>query len=292
MKDLDWLNFNWGDASLSGRKFEKTDMSLQVKLNYPLVTSLMQLDLGLAQTTFYYSQISNHFNENALRLVTREEMINGQKTAYIQDEIKIEINNLIFSKMKFILLYDRRTNSHQVEHNSKLQPIGSLGMDFCTDKILIIDYPKCRLAVLDSLPKAFQNFNFQKIRLEKHCILLPFVINEKEEHLIFDTGSSLFSLLLDRAGWNKLKGTEKPKKFKISAWGKNYTAYESSLSAKVSFADTRLAMQPVYYCSYVNKSSDFLRSIGALGFVGNRYFLDKLIVLDFQGLRVAISNSY
>jgi hypothetical protein len=286
MVDIDkWINFNWVSADMNGRRFEKTAMTVDVDLSLTGTKEIMQFDLGLGATIFYYSMLSDFISKETIKLESGKAVINGQKTAFILDQINIKMGNEIFSKNGFGLLYDHPLDSNDVIYHEDL-PIGSIGVDFCEDKVLIIDYPNCRFSIFDSLPGNYAHVNFTSFRRNGHFIILPFEIQNKIEHFIFDTGSSLFSMAVDKDIWVKIPKKGKPREFNISAWNSIYTAIENAADIDIKFDGASLNKYPIYYCSHLDKDRSYYRSIGVSGIVGNTYFLEKTVIIDFKELKI------
>jgi len=100
-------------------------------------------------------------------------------------------------------LYD----SSGIDWTNKANPviIGTLGTDLIDNKVVVIDYPKLQLLIGDSLPAAFRDqFQPTHFMFVMRRILLPATLLTKKTMLYFDSGSSAFELLTDKATCFKL----------------------------------------------------------------------------------------
>ena len=96
--------------------------------------------------------------------------------------------------------------------------IGTIGADFFQNKILVIDYKSDRLAVVETLPTEYQDAYFEEFSIKNGRINIPFRINGKTEYLMFDTGSSIFSLVTTKQNALNIGGTEIVDSLKVPSW--------------------------------------------------------------------------
>lgn len=165
---------------------------------------------------------------------------------------------------------------------------GRLGLEALLGRIIQIDYPRRRLCQLDE-----QQFQALVPRL----LLTParirskklFVYAELNGHywpgLFFDSGASLYPLLVDKQQWQHLTGRRgaEPDNHYLRGWSRNQliTTVGAPLLQKVSLTGIALADASVYYTR--ERPRHFAGyPVDATGLIGNAPFFEDVVVLDLR----------
>lgn len=164
--------------------------------------------------------------------------------------------------------------------------IGTLGLDFFSNVAagFGVDYKKQQIyclsrKLLDSIsahyPDNFLDYldTYQKM---KNKILLHFNIEGIEQLAIFDTGSSLFELVVPPDQWQKITGCNIDdsfvnKRIEGMAWGKPLTAFGVEVEKYIHFSMHLKRLRTIY---------TMVPSISTLPVIGNALFFNDVIVLD------------
>lgn len=286
-----WIPFRWNGASISGKYFDKIAMSVPVTLENLPYKFEMQLDLGAITTVIYGNSIKPYFDEYPqlkskidTNLVFR---MQNKKYNMLKDfEIKIgneqskKINIVFMKDFGDSLTYDSiRTNT--VKH------IGTVAPDLFKDNILIIDFSKNRLCVVDKLPDDYQNAAFELFTEKQGRIFIPLVIDGKKEDLLFDTGSSIFPLMTTEQRAVKIGGDIIADSLKISSWGDYYMIYGNKIKSKIEFGNKRLNEAIVYYDKQ-KRNDQFFNNEKIWGITGNAYFLNNIVIIDYKNKKFGV----
>ena len=159
--------------------------------------------------------------------------------------------------------------------------VGTIGPDIFQGKVLIIDYPHKRLCVVDKLPKEFAKVSFQPFKLKNGRIKIPLRINNVQEDLLFDTGSSLFSLLTTKQRAMATATDVVKDSIQTSSWGKYYYVYGRSTKGNIFFGNKRLSESLVFYDN-LNTFDKFYNEENIWGITGNAYFLNNTVIIDYK----------
>jgi hypothetical protein len=89
-------------------------------------------------------------------------------------------------------------------YTSTEKNIGTIAPDLFKDKYLIIDYPNKRICVTKNLPRKLSKVDFQACSITSGRVTIPLTINGKVENLMFDSGSSMFSLITSEENANQI----------------------------------------------------------------------------------------
>ena len=155
----------------------------------------------------------------------------------------------------------------------------------------VIDYKNQRLCGIESLPSDWeQRVEFVDIEYvkESNLVFLPLQIGDITYRVMFDTGSSIFPLL---SSLSKIARISNPDRcvdsLTVLSWGKPVDVYGYIPDVKIMLGKEELDNSlPVYGSDMLNDKN--LDRSGYWGLTGNRYFLDKTIVIDYKNRRFGI----
>jgi hypothetical protein len=171
--------------------------------------------------------------------------------------------------------------------------IGTIGEDMIDGKILILDYPKRKLDILDSLPeKLRQKTKLSSFMLMKGSILLPATLNNKQTILFFDTGSSAFELLTSKTTSDQLAIQDAvTASYPVKSWGRILTANTRLSADSLTIASQKL---PIKKVTYIEGASDSqvqqMLKLGIGGMIGNKLFLNSILIIDTKNKKFGISQ--
>lgn len=165
---------------------------------------------------------------------------------------------------------------------------GRLGLESLLGRIIQIDYPQRRLCQLDE-----QQFQAMVPRL----LMTPARIRSKKlfvyaelngqywPGLFFDSGASLYALLVDKQQWQHLTGRQgaEADNHYLRGWSHSQliTTVGAPLLEKVSLAGIALADTVVHYT--LERPRHFANyPVAATGLVGNALFFEDIVVLDLR----------
>lgn len=282
---LEWIKFNWIGDSVSCRFYDKLAMIIPVTVENLPQKFNMQLDLGAVNTVFYGNSFKPFVENNP-----------GFKSK-IYSSLTSDINNKIYYKFRNVDLtldgvpfvkrdiLDFRDFGEVIPKDSIFsnseKHIGTLAPDLFQNKVLIIDYPHKRICVTENVPKQFSKAAFQKFKIKYGRIKIPFIIDGKEHYLLFDTGSSIFSLLTKKTSATGISQNSISDSLKISSWGEYYMVYGKRTNVKIQFGKKELKPTLVYY-DEIKKNDFFYDQENIWGITGNAYFLDRVILIDYK----------
>lgn len=160
--------------------------------------------------------------------------------------------------------------------------IGTIGIDIFKNKVLIIDYPNQQLCILEDVPKDF-SAKMIDIELDKNNRpLLPLKINNKTFKILFDTGASVFPLLVPEENINIFSSNPIQDSLKVRSWGNFHYVKGRKISEKFILAGIEFKNKMIYSSTGkgIDKNSD--------GVTGNILFLDKIVILDLKNKKFGI----
>lgn len=174
--------------------------------------------------------------------------------------------------------------------------IGTIGADFVQNKVLVIDYKKSQLCIVDSLSKKItENVKFISYKSDfKGRVILPFEIDNQTMDAMFDTGNSMLGFTSTKENWLALCDNSNVAKFeKLNSWGNIVDVLESPLRYKLTIKGTDLSIinaKLSFLNPKPNGMNQFFNQSKISGLTGNIFFLDRCIILDFKNTKFGIVN--
>lgn len=288
---LEWIPFNWEGDSISGKYFDKLAINIPVTLDNLPHKFNMQFDLGATTTVVYGNSIKPYlekYNELKNKIdTTLTFRIQSQKNFKFKS-VNLKLGAVIFKNINIGHFKGFGENIPLDSMNTKSEKhIGTIAPDIFQDKILIIDYPNKRICITKELPRQFSKVNFQTCLIEDGRIKIPLNINNKEENLMFDTGSSLFDLMTTEARADKISNNVIVDSLKISSWGEFNMVYGRTVNSTIKYGQQQLKPATVFY-DRINKFDRFYDEEKIWGITGNAYFLNNIVIIDYKNKRFGV----
>ncbi|QHS63553.1 hypothetical protein [Chitinophaga agri] len=175
------------------------------------------------------------------------------------------------------------------QHNA-MEIIGTLGTDLIDNKTVVINYPQKYMLISDPHTQQQAGQTWADLIYEKRKILLPFSVGGTEKIAFFDTGSSAYGLLTDKATALQLASPGAlPTSRNVSSWGRLLTATSFKTTDSITIADKKL---PLGFITYIEGVSDAqvsaMKKSGMGGMTGNALFIHNILVIDTRNKKFCI----
>ncbi len=286
---LPWMRFIWESDSLAGRHFEKIGISIPLKIEDLPYDFTAQLDLGAVHTVFYGKPLAPYlemFPELESKLdTTLVQGYVGYDACRVFQHINLYLDKVPFKDVP-VGHYADFGDSISMDSAKTDTPkhIGTIAPDLFQGKVLLIDYPNERLCVLDSMPAIMQQkADFVTFNIRNGRIKIPAMVGSVEKNLLFDTGSSLFSIFTSKD--NSVFFTEPTTPVVDSIvgnqWKGVFKVYGQKITKDIKIG--KYTMKPSLVYSLDDKGQkQFEDEENVIGITGNVYFLDKLVIIDYK----------
>ncbi len=259
------IPFLWSNDSLNGIFFEKTAIHIPVKFKN--------------DTTVYYFQFDTGANKSYL--------YTGEKSDLsIIRKINTEVN--LTSSIGQIILFPKTSNSTYKKNDRNY--IGTIGSDYLSDKIVEIDFVNQKINILNDYSEL--DYHIEHLKLTRGRPTINFAIEGKNYSFLFDTGSSLFDMWTTKRLWKKWKEKDSEiMKFPISSWGKINTSFRAKVKDSI-FENSKIKIDLNYIWYNSNKKfQKMFRQANVSGIIGNKPFLEDILLLDFRNSKIAIRKT-
>lgn len=257
-------DFTWKNKTLNNELFEKSSMHIPVKFEGDSTVYYFQFDTGSNKSFLYTGPKSN------VKILER-----------------IKTKTKLSTSIGDVVLLPRKSNSTYVE-NGKIF-IGTIGSDILKDQIIEIDFIKQKLIVLDEYD--LYDYNLFEMKLSYGRPVMRFTIEDEDYSFLYDTGASLFDLWTTQKLWSEwqIQSSDKDE-FPISSWGKINISYRSLFDNPNKDNEVMSKLKYIWYNSNNNFEKTF-KDAGVHGIIGNRPFLENILLLDFKNKRIGIKKS-
>ena len=248
---LSWTRMIWHSASVGGRSVEHAALMVEIQLDGMDTPAIMQLDLGSDATMVYgvpYTQLRRNDTAVGRNLVSLSGVLANCRFQGERFHVRADFGDPITP--------------------GKPISLGTVGLDFFTQRILVLDFVRQRLAVLNKgvdLPPAVQHqIDVTPIETRNGKMFVAVTLNGREERgLFYDTGSSLFSLMTTRNRWRELTGRrpDDPANdiWTIKSWGKDAPLIGAPMKGELCVARACISDPLVYFESSGLEGLDFDR---------------------------------
>lgn len=282
--------FYWSPAEISGRHFDKAAMYLPISLDTVSELHYSQFDLGSDATVLYQNNFKSITDYNYLKFDSLSDY-NPERPLFMIKDVDLNIGKINFGKRNVLGLYNYgepiiRKKNAPVSENS----IGTIGADIFQNKIVVINFPNQTISVLDTTNSALENyFSFEKCKIENKRIIVPIILKGKTHFFMYDTGSSLFPMVTSFSNWKEITNQKINDTLSITNFGNPLIMLGSNASIEINIGMNTLTDFGVYYekDNYFDKMFEHLKCDGI---IGNAFFFNKTICIDFKNKRFGIAK--
>lgn len=262
--------FVWESGLTGNRRDEQRALLIPVTLPSSRQIVYMQLDTGSPVSMLYRDQL-NH-------LLTAD-------TTQPINELTLQLGgqSIVLKKPTII----KQGGGGDVASTAP-RIIGTFGTDFLSQHVVQLDFPKKKLTMMDTVPTSInRQVVWSPLLYERGNILLPARLRARPSLLYWDTGSSRFGLLTDRATWASMAAVDAvPDRYTVQSWGKPLTAHTVATPDSIQLGKRTV---PIGYVSYIEGASDSqinrMMALGIGGMTGNQLFLQSTLLLDTRNRR-------
>ena len=279
---ISWAKFIWTNGYLGEKYYEKTAMLIPCKINDIENPVTLQFDLGCDVTGVYENTLRSIIPKNSSLTDRIKKIKKIFKSKYILEKLGIHFGNYFAENNQSYLFEDY---GEKVENFNKKDTIhiGTMGRDLFKNKVLIIDYPKQRFAICNTIPKEY-NSKLIDIEIDKYGkIILPMKLNGRNLKILFDNGSSIFPIITPAKNMSKFSISIDVDTIAVSSWGEKHVVTGKVIKDTFELAGQKFQNVRVYANHSglgIDNSTD--------GMTGNTLFWDKIIIIDFKNKKFGV----
>jgi hypothetical protein len=286
-----WFAFTWYSAKLKGKEY-RVAMLIPVKVRDLPGNFVTQFDLGSDATVLYEQAIRNYFASRAQLYAqvdtTRRGTTDTGTVHYHTTGLPLTFGG---ARVAHPLLYAKYGEAVPLDslRTPSTKLVGTIGGDFLAGKVLVIDYPRQRMCVLDSVDAYWRaRTAFVGSRVKNNRMQIPLTVKGRTHWVLFDTGASLFSLTTAEPTWQSLVRPGPPTDtLVVGSWGKQVPFYAAPVQAPVYLGHHRLPAAAAWF-TRDQRHLDFMKAEQIDAVTGNAFFQQRIVVLDFKQRRFGV----
>ena len=285
---IPWARFEWVGMDVGTQHVAKAALAVPITFKDVDGVYYLQLDLGSDQTMLYEVPFR--------RVLTRAGRTNALKGTTVIDA------NVAGVELPRFRIGVRLKYGEPLTPQDPVQDIGTLGLDFFEKRLLLLDYPAQRLAILPgdaTLPADItKTVSFVPLIRRNEKLFVPVTLNGKEypDDFFFDTGASLFPVVTTRNFWQQTTGRtgDEPDNRVVTgqSWGDRIKLVGAPLQGEAQIGTVRLSHPLAYFVVTGKDNLDFDKwQYKVKGSIGNALFYeDCVVVIDLPHNRFGVAR--
>ncbi|MFD2787501.1 hypothetical protein [Hymenobacter rubripertinctus] len=246
-------------------------------------TCYLQFDTGAPYTLLYARQLAalaERYPHLAPALAVQENVVPEFRFALGSSQVKVGQARVLLN------------GAGQLPADS-LAPfiIGTLGTDVLEGRVLVLDYAAGRFTLGHEVPPALAaRTHFAPLTFPERRVLLEAGVDGESRQLLFDSGSSAYTLITSQQNWQRMALPGAPARTDTTnSWGKKLLVHTVPTAARFRFGATDLPLGTVTYMEGMNLMQQMLtRFSGLEGMLGNEPFVGGTLILDVKGGRYGV----
>ena len=285
---IKWIDFQWNDPKEKDAIFLKSRLdTLDYNFNW-------QLDTG-SPYTFLNGATWDIFNKRFPLLTT---MIKQVDTLHQGNYYKVPSPPFTFYEKKFladtILKNDKMGGGFPEDYLDKYRgngfQMGTIGLDMFKNDVLILNFKENKIGYADKLSHAFylKKIRVSNFRFYKNRIIIPVQIGKDSFSFMYDCGASMFTLQTTP----KKSASFSPSVYSDTLFGINNGETGEVHNVIGGKTDKQVSILGKKYKDviiYIEKGeSEIFDEADVAGIIGNKLFLDHIIVIDFKRKKITL----
>lgn len=271
---IEWNEFVWMESTFGEEYYSKAAILIPFRFNGINEDYYLQLDTEASSLLY-----GNSFYdvEPSYRVIKKKD-----KRPYVVS-IDGTLSKYVFTNENFGLLQDYGATLEELKE-SEYKLIGSLGLDFFKNRILIIDFSEEKFVILNNqndVPiNIKKNSVFLDMKYKNNKIYLKSKIGAKNLSLIYDTGSSIFDIVTNKEIWTSLTNVKNDKDIKlleVPSWGTIVQLKGARAENDWEIGDVIIEKPLIFHEASGLENFNF-KSIKVDGLLGNAIFYDNHII--------------
>jgi hypothetical protein len=279
------IDFVWQGDTLNTQWEPHAALLIPVKLPGCPKVFYMQFDTGARLSLLYTEKV------NDIRAKYSKSLGKDSSSKLLNQQFSIASKNIL---AKEIVLRTQSGKGINWKNNKGIEVIGTLGMDLIENKVLVMNYPGKKLIIANAIPAGLNSqLKLSKFMLISNSILLPVELQQKKVILYFDSGSSAYELLTNKATCLALSTPDaKPVTQQVRSMDKMLTAVIYPTRDSITLASQKLPIKRATYMEGVSNSQvEQMMKLGMGGMTGNQLFINSILVIDTRNKQFGILSS-
>lgn len=293
-----WIKFEWVGDSIGNRYFDNLAINIPITIDGIPHKFNSQFDLGAISTMVYGNTIKPYLEKDTnlvknLDTINKTYLIEGRRCGALKN-ISFSLDTVSFKNQELAYFGNYGIKMTADSVNTKtVKQIGTIGSNLFQDKYLIIDFPRQRIAIVDFLNKEYkEKTTFVNAKFDNGRVKVPVNINNEIHYLMYDTGSSSIALIISEKDLELVSNSNAIiDTLNVSSWGRHYDIFGYKINQSISIGNYKIKTSKLkVYENPTKESKQFFDREKIMGIMGNMFFLDQEIIIDYKNKRFGIRN--
>lgn len=285
--EVAWARLRWVSATIGGTTFDKAALYLPLTADTLGGTYWLQLDTGADSDVWLYTAPMD-------QLLRRHGAVRDTTTWF-----EIPAGKIGTYPLRSHAVNIRRFAGDTVRADNPLPKIGTLGLNFFRNRVLLLDFPAERFAILDSaaaIPEWIEErASWVDVDYRNDKMFIPLTLaGTTYEDFFYDSGASLFPVSTSKPIWQRATGRtgDEPDNIALTvrSFGEDVTLIGAPARGRVAVGEAALERPSVYFMA---EGPERLRmenfGFRTSGIIGNALYSERyLVVIDLPRRRFGL----
>ncbi|HAA12800.1 MAG TPA: hypothetical protein DCE41_14360 [Cytophagales bacterium] len=250
--------------------FERAAAMVPVQLEGVPHTFHMQLDYGATYSYFHWPTLQSLLDRypDALEVVTRP-----RDVQLLLGDITIQADSLRLRDFGIPIAWD----------SEEIPVLGTLGSDLLERCPMLLDFQASLLHLIPQVPDSLAQHPARgTFQFEERRVMVPIILEGKEQSMIWDTGTSAFSLMTSKERWQELTiGTDTVQPKPSNQNNRILYTYTAASEQVIELAGKQFPLGTVTYTEGFPWYIEMMYRLSPMkGLLGNAPFQESAIFLD------------
>ena len=267
------IDFKWEKDSINGKLIDKIAMSVPFTIENQ--SYRFQLDLG-ADITLIYDKCFEKTELIKSKKIIPNDLVAGH-TKFVVKNQNLKIDNFEIKN------YDL----HGLLNLEQGEVCGVVGSDIFKDKYVTINFSKKKIEVSDKLKSKFiKQIQFVDAKYINNKLHVPITIDDKTYYFLYDSGASIFPMITYKENMKQIiDNREIVENFNLKNFNNPLILRAVDINKNIQLGNNNFMVKQLWftdedYFGFKQQNID--------GIIGNDFFYDKIIVLDFKNKKFGI----
>jgi len=180
-------------------------------------------------------------------------------------------------------IYEGYGQQFTKEDTGRYINIGTIGSDFLTDRIVVVDFINHTLQLFEDRPSWMDTISgFQSFSFDGRRFMLPATIRGKSLELFYDSGSSAYGLITSKDRYDHFTKDDKDEiTHATNRRGETLTTHHKATKAIIVIGSAELPLRRVSYVAMYAEFQKYITPFTRIGgWLGNKPFLRSVLIID------------
>ncbi len=282
-KENTYQEFHWTSGVINNKDYDKTTILVPIKIHGVDKKLYAQLDTGAGSSRFYGHILRKHGIE-----------VDSLKEPFIKFRWYDFDDNSITPDSTDYYMWNKNYEVDLKSDDPNENIVGTVGMKSITDKILILDFPNNKYAVLSDTLKIpallEEEVYYLDANIDHDMYYVDICLGKDTITVRYDSGASIFTLIIPSDQWKNATGLsgdeDSIERDSVPSWASYVYLLNAPSQYDLTFGPIHVKNPRVTYMENYDKYSEDMKLIG-----NALFYDDYVVVVDCEREKFGICES-